>query len=90
MPEALVVALARVLESARDTTIREDEMMFDYQISSQVAETRRQDLLAAARISRLRKDVLTRTAEVRPQRRWLGFGARQRTQPAQTSCPTAA
>jgi hypothetical protein len=65
-------------------------MMFDYQISSQVAETRRQDLLAAARISQLRKEVRTRNAEVRPQRRWLGFGSRQRTQTTQTSCVTAA
>jgi hypothetical protein len=65
-------------------------MMFDYQISSQVAETRRQDLLAAARISRLRKEVRTRTPRVRPQRRWLAFGARERTQTTQTRCPTAA
>jgi hypothetical protein len=65
-------------------------MMFDYQISSQIADTRRQDLLAAARTSRLRKEARTRSARVRPQRRWLGFGARHRTRTAQAGCPTAA
>jgi hypothetical protein len=65
-------------------------MMFDYQISSQVADTRRQDLLAAAQTSRLRKEARTRNARVRQQRRWLAFGARRRTRTAQTSCPTAA
>ena len=65
-------------------------MILDYQISSQVAETHRQELLAAARISRLRKEVRTHNAQVRPQRRWLGFGARQSVQSTQTTCPTAA
>ena len=64
--------------------------MFDYQMSSQVAETRRADLMASARISRLRKEVRTRNATVRPQRRWLGFGARQSTQSARSTCPSAA
>jgi len=61
--------------------------MFDYQISSQVAETRRQDLMAAARVRRLQKAVRTRNAQARPQRKWLGFGARNS---AQTTCLTAA
>ena len=51
--------------------------MFDYQMSSQVAETRRQDLIAAARIHRLQKVTRTRNAQTRPQRRWLGIGGRR-------------
>lgn len=61
-------------------------MMYDYQLSAQVAETRRQDLMESARISRLRKEIRTRNAQTRPQRRWLGLGPRQ----TQTTCTTAA
>jgi hypothetical protein len=61
-------------------------MLYAHQITSKVAETRRQDLITAARIRHIRKVTRTRNAQVRPQRRWLGFGAPR----TQTTCPTAA
>jgi len=59
-------------------------MLYAHQISSQLADARTDDLIRSARIRHIRKVTRTRNAQVRPQRRWMGFGARQ------TSCPTAA
>lgn len=70
--------------------------MYDYDFSNVIAESRRQDLMASARINRLQKVTRTRNVQTRPQRRWLGFGPRQASQPAQSAqpakitCPTAA
>lgn len=62
-------------------------MLYDYHFSNVNAETRRDDLMASARINRLQKVARTRNAQTRPQRRWLGFGPRQANQ---ITCPTAA
>lgn len=51
-------------------------MIYAHQLSSKVNETRRQDLITAARIRHIRKVTRTRNAQVRPQRKWLGTGAR--------------
>ena len=59
-------------------------MLYAHQISSQLGTARREDLVRSARIRHIRKVTRTRNAQVRPQRRWMGLGARQ------TTCPTAA
>lgn len=61
--------------------------MYDYDFSNVIAESRRQDLMASARVSRLGKVTRTRNAQIRPQRRWFGVGSRQATQ---NTCPVAA
>jgi hypothetical protein len=68
-------------------------MLYDYQFSNVIADSRRQDLMTAARINRLRKATRTRNVRTRPQRRWLGFGPRpasRSAQPAKNTCPAAA